>query len=77
MPGMSAAAQVMRFDLQGFAVSQGSACSSGTMKTSAVLGAMGVEADLAARMIRVSLGWNSTEAEVDAFADAWAAMAGG
>lgn len=76
MPGISASAQVMRFDLMGFAVSQGSACSSGTMKTSAVLGAMGVEPELAARVIRVSLGWNTTEAEVDAFADAWVAMAG-
>jgi cysteine desulfurase len=41
-----------------------------------VLGAMGVEPELAARVIRVSLGWNTTEAEVDAFADAWVAMAG-
>jgi len=77
MPGMSATAQVMRFDMMGFAVSQGSACSSGSMKTSAVLSAMGVEPDVAARVIRVSLGWNTTEAEVEAFAAAWAVMAAG
>ena len=77
MPGMSATAQVMRFDMMGFAVSQGSACSSGSMKTSAVLGAMGVEPDVAARTIRVSLGWNTTEAQVEAFAAAWLAMASG
>ena len=76
MPSMSATAQVMRFDMMGFSVSQGSACSSGSMKTSAVLAAMGVEPDVAARTIRVSLGWNTTAAEVDAFAAAWAEMAG-
>ena len=77
MPGRSATAQVMRFDLMGFAVSQGSACSSGTMKTSAVLSAMALAPELASRVIRVSLGWNSTAAEVDAFADAWVEVAGG
>jgi len=75
MPGIAAAAQVMRFDMEGFAVSQGSACSSGTMKTSAVLAAMGIAPDVAARTIRVSIGWNTTAAEVEAFAAAWAAMA--
>ena len=77
MPGMSATAQVMRFDMMGFAVSQGSACSSGSMKTSAVLAAMGVEPDVAARTIRVSFGWNTTEAEVEAFAAAWTGLAAG
>jgi len=77
MPGLSGTAQVMRFDMMGFAVSQGSACSSGSMKSSAVLAAMGVEPDVADRTIRVSLGWNTTRAEVEAFADAWVAMAGG
>ena len=70
-PSMSGTAQVMRLDMAGFAVSQGSACSSGTMKTSHVLGAMGVEDDLARRAIRVSLGWNTTAAELEAFAHAW------
>ncbi|RJY08209.1 cysteine desulfurase family protein [Aurantiacibacter aquimixticola] len=75
MPGMSATAQVMRFDMLGLAVSQGSACSSGTMKTSHVLGAMGLEDALAARTIRVSIGWNTTQQELDAFAHAWAGLA--
>ncbi len=74
MPGMSATAQVMRFDMAGFAVSQGSACSSGTMKTSHVMQAMAVDKDLADRTIRVSLGWNTTPQELDAFADAWRSL---
>lgn len=73
-PSMSASAQVMRLDMAGFAVSQGSACSSGTMKTSAVLAAMQVEESLASRTIRVSVGWNTTPAELDAFADAWTSL---
>jgi cysteine desulfurase len=74
MPGTSATAQVMRFDMAGFAVSQGSACSSGTMKTSHVMQAMAVEKDLADRTIRVSLGWNTTAQELDAFAEAWRSL---
>lgn len=75
MPGTSAAAQVMRFDMAGIAVSQGSACSSGTMKTSRVLAAMGVDPDVADRTIRVSFGWNTTRAEVERFAEVWLQMA--
>ena len=71
MPGMSATAQVMRFDMAGFAVSQGSACSSGTMKTSHVMQAMAADGELADRTIRVSLGWNTSADELDAFAQAW------
>ena len=75
MPGLSASAQLMRFDMLGIAVSQGSACSSGSMRPSHVLAAMGVPQEEAARMIRVSLGWNTTRAEVERFCDAWLAMA--
>jgi cysteine desulfurase len=75
LPGRSAAAQLMRLDSAGFAVSAGSACSSGTLKTSHVLSAMGMEARAASEVIRVSFGWNSTAAEVDAFATAWSTMA--
>ena len=71
MPNMSAAAQVMRFDMAGIAVSQGSACSSGTMKTSRVLKAMQVEPEIAANTIRVSLGWNTTRDEVERFCEVW------
>ena len=76
MPNMSASAQVMRFDMAGIAVSQGSACSSGTMKTSRVLEAMQVEPEIAANTIRVSLGWNTTPAKVERFCELWLEMAG-
>jgi len=75
LPGRSAAAQLMRLDSAGFAVSAGSACSSGTLKTSHVLSAMGMDAKAASEVIRVSFGWNTTAAQVDAFAAAWSAMA--
>jgi cysteine desulfurase len=76
MPGVSASAQLMRFDLAGIAVSQGSACSSGSMRRSHVLTAMGIDDDLAGRTIRVSLGWTTTIAEIERFAEVWLAMAG-
>ena len=75
MPNMSATAQVMRFDMAGISVSQGSACSSGTMKTSRVLEAMQVEPEIAANTIRVSLGWNTTREEVERFCEVWLEMA--
>ena len=75
MPGIGASAQVMRFDLAGISVSQGSACSSGTMKFSRVLEAMQVEPEVAANTIRVSLGWNTTQAEVERFCEVWLDMA--
>ncbi len=71
---MSAQALVIRLDAMGFAVSAGSACSSGTLKPSRVLAAFGVPDDVARRTIRVSLGWNTTPEELDAFADAWASL---
>ncbi len=75
MPNMSATAQVMRFDMAGIAVSQGSACSSGTMKTSRVLDAMQVPSEIAANTIRVSIGWNTTRAEVERFCEVWLELA--
>ncbi|WP_237452966.1 aminotransferase class V-fold PLP-dependent enzyme [Qipengyuania vulgaris] len=75
MPKMSGSAQVMRFDMAGISVSQGSACSSGTMKTSHVLQAMQVESDVADRTIRVSFGWNTTRAEVERFCEVWLELA--
>lgn len=71
MPGLSAAAQLMRFDLKGFAVSAGSACASGTLKRSRVLEAFGVDGDEAERTIRVSFGWSTTAEEITAFTNAW------
>ena len=75
MPGLSAQAQLMRFDGAGIAVSQGSACSSGTMKRSHVLTAMGIADEIADRTIRVSFGWTTTRAEVERFCETWLAMA--
>jgi cysteine desulfurase len=75
MPGVEAMRQLMIFDLEGFAVSAGSACSSGRVSASHVLEAMrwGV---LASEAIRVSLGWGTIEADVDSFAGAWESAAG-
>ena len=75
MPGRSAAAQLIRFDAMGFAVSAGSACSSGTLKRSRALAAFGVPEEVAARTIRVSLGWSTTAQEINAFRDAWLEVA--
>ncbi len=75
MPGISGSAQVMRFDMAGMAVSQGSACSSGTMKTSHVLAAMALDADIAANTIRISAGWTTTAAQIDRFTRTWAELA--
>lgn len=75
MAGVPASTQLIALDLAGFAVSSGAACSSGRVKTSHVLTAMGASATAAAEAIRVSLGWGTTEAEVEGFADAWLALA--
>ena len=71
MPGVPSETQVMAFDLAGFCVSAGSACSSGKVQASPVLAAMGIAPDLAGAAIRVSFGLETTEAEIDAFASAW------
>jgi cysteine desulfurase len=73
MPGVAAETQIMHFDLAGFAVSAGSACSSGRISPSHVLRAMGVEEALLSSAIRISLGWNTTEAEIHSFISAWCA----
>lgn len=71
MPGISAAAQLIRFDGQGIAVSAGSACSSGSLRTSHVLGAMGIDPRAAAETIRVSIGRETCRADIDRFVAAW------
>jgi cysteine desulfurase len=75
MPGVSSEAQLIHFDLSGIAVSAGSACSSGTMKVSHVLAAMGWDEQAAREVVRVSFGPQTREDEVDAFADAWEKLA--
>jgi cysteine desulfurase len=68
---MSAAAMLIRLDAMGFAVSAGSACSSGTLKRSRALAAFGIADTVADRTIRVSMGWTTTRAELVAFCEAW------
>lgn len=72
-PEWSGETQVIQMDLAGFAVSAGSACSSGKVKASRVAAALGYDAETAASALRVSLGPDATAAAVDAFADAWIA----
>lgn len=69
-PGHTSDLQVMKLDLAGFMVSAGSACSSGKVKASHVLSAMGL-GELAECAIRVSGGWGTTENDWAAFVDAW------
>jgi cysteine desulfurase len=75
MPGVPANAQLIRFDMAGIAVSAGSACSSGSLKTSHVLAAMGWEEAAAGEVVRVSFGRSTTRQEIDRFAATWASMA--
>lgn len=72
-PGWKGETQVMQMDLAGFAISAGSACSSGKVKASRVLQAMGYNAATSASAIRVSLGPDTAEDDVLRFADTWAA----
>jgi len=74
MPGVAAEIQVIALDLEGVMVSAGAACSAGKVGPSHVLAAMGVEPDLAASTIRVSLGWSSSEADIAHFLKAWTAL---
>ena len=74
LPGVKASSQLVRFDMAGIAVSAGSACSSGTLKTSHVLTAMGMSADAAGEVVRVSFGPDTDAAAVDAALAVWRAM---
>jgi cysteine desulfurase len=74
MPGVAAATQVMALDLAGVMVSAGAACSSGKVRRSHVLDAMGVPAAAAECAIRISLGWSSAAADVDLLVEAWGAL---
>ncbi|MGH1425783.1 MAG: cysteine desulfurase family protein [Pseudooceanicola sp.] len=72
-PGWKGETQVMQMDLAGFAISAGSACSSGKVRASRVLRAMGFDDMAAASAIRVSLGPETTDDEIMRFADTWLA----
>lgn len=77
MRGLAATTQLMRFDMAGIAVSAGSACSSGSMKPSHVLGAMGWSVEASREVVRVSFGRTTTEAEIDAFIAEWRTVSRG
>jgi cysteine desulfurase len=66
IPGLAAETALIALDLDGVAVSSGSACSSGKVKPSHVLAAMGVDEALARCGIRVSFGWTNSDSDVDA-----------
>ncbi len=76
VPGVKAETAIIAFDLNGIAVSSGSACSSGKVQPSEVLAAMGVDAALARGAIRASIGNNTTETEIDRFVETWNTVAG-
>jgi cysteine desulfurase len=69
--GLKAEIALINLDLDGFAVSSGSACSSGKVTASHVLTAMGVAPELVAGAIRVSIGPTTSENEIDSFLEAW------
>jgi cysteine desulfurase len=75
MPGVSSAAQLVQFDLAGISVSAGSACSSGSMKPSAVLKAMGLDDAVVNSTIRVSFGPSTSDEEVERFLREWRRIA--
>ncbi|MBB3943060.1 cysteine desulfurase [Sphingorhabdus rigui] len=71
MPGVAASSQLINFDMAGIAVSAGSACSSGTLKTSHVLGAMGWDERSASEVVRVSFNADTSEGDIARFLDVW------
>ncbi|ANW02351.1 cysteine desulfurase family protein [Bradyrhizobium icense] len=75
VPGLRAETAVIGFDLGGIAVSSGSACSSGKVQPSHVLAAMGFGGELAQGAVRLSLGWSTTEADIDLALEAWRKLA--
>jgi cysteine desulfurase len=75
-PGVRAEIAVIGFDLEGIAVSSGSACSSGKVKPSHVLEAMGLGPDMAQLGVRLSLGWSTLDADIDRCLQAWRKLAG-
>ncbi len=76
-PGISAETALINLDLDGFAVSSGSACSSGKVTASHVLAAMGVSGDLASGAIRLSIGPSTREIDIDRFLKAWTKLLAG
>ena len=75
MPAVSSSSQLVQFDLAGIAISAGSACSSGSLKSSRVLAAMDVPAEIAGSVIRVSFGPQTSADDVDRFVTEWRRIA--
>ena len=75
VPGLRAETAVIAFDLAGIAVSSGSACSSGKVQPSHVLQAMGFGPKLAQGAVRLSLGWSTSETDIDRCLEAWRKLA--
>jgi cysteine desulfurase len=75
VPGLKAETAVIGFDLAGIAVSSGSACSSGKVQPSHVLAAMGFGPDLVQGAVRLSLGWSTSEADINRCLEAWRKLA--
>ncbi len=71
LTGTTSETLLMAFDLEGVALSSGSACSSGTVKPSHVLLAMGISEEEAKCALRISFGWQTTDAELEDFKAAW------
>jgi len=74
MPGVESETQVMALDLAGVAVSAGSACSSGKVKASHVLKAMGYDDKIAGCAIRISMGWATAESDINRLVRAWESL---
>jgi cysteine desulfurase len=75
VPGLRAETAVIGFDLAGIAVSSGSACSSGKVQPSHVLEAMGFGSKIAQGAVRLSLGWSTSETDIDRCLEAWRKLA--
>jgi cysteine desulfurase len=76
VPGLKAETAVIGFDLAGIAVSSGSACSSGKVQRSYVLDAMGFGGEFASGAVRLSMGWSTTDADIDRCLAPWRKLAG-
>ena len=74
MPGVASETQVIAMDLEGIAISAGSACSAGKVEVPYVLAAMAVPEAVALSAVRVSMGWATTAEDLDRYAEAWAAL---
>ncbi len=74
MPGVGNETQLMHFDLQNICVSAGSACSAGRLMPSHVLEAMGFSSEDAANAIRISMGWNTRQSDIDNFVQEWLSL---